>query len=189
MSTTASAQVMPLDQLRSMLRRGAVNVFAVLDACDEPRVPSKMREWGERATCLYKGAAERDYWAIAPYLAAADDELLQWITGQLGADPWGILLSGPQDLTTVARHLRRFLMVRLPDGRQAYFRFYDPRVLPAFLESCTAEQRLEFFGPLQWLAVLDGDNAMLFTAQQAASGPNQVSPPVWRVDDSDSHAN
>jgi hypothetical protein len=47
----------------------------------------------------------------------------------------------------VRKHLRRLLMVKLDDGgRRLYFRFYDPRVLRAFLPTCSVRQDEEMFG-------------------------------------------
>jgi hypothetical protein len=40
-------------------------------------------------------------------------------------------------------------MVKLPDGKQVYFRFYDPRVLRVYLPTCTVEEMRTFFGPIK----------------------------------------
>ena len=69
--------------------RGAL--YAVLDACDEPRIPAKVREIGpHRALSLYRGSAEADLAAIAPYVAIVDSALLEWIAANLWTTPWGI---------------------------------------------------------------------------------------------------
>jgi hypothetical protein len=61
---------------------------------------------------------------------------------------WGIYLAGPSDLSAVRRHLRRLLCIKLRDGQQALFRFYDPRVLRDYLPNCSEEELYRFFGPL-----------------------------------------
>jgi hypothetical protein len=43
-------------------------------------------------------------------------------------------------------------------GQQAYFRYYDPRVLRRFLPSFLAEEAGGFFGPIQRF-YLEGDTA------------------------------
>jgi hypothetical protein len=53
--------------------------------------------------------------------------------------------------------LQRFLMVALPDGRKAYFRYYDPRILRTYLPNCHPAELRAFFGPVQSFAVPDAE--------------------------------
>ena len=39
-------------------------------------------------------------------------------------------------------------MVKGADRKKYYFRFYDPRVLQAFLPACTPQEARAFFGPI-----------------------------------------
>lgn len=151
-----------LDELRERIANEPGSVYAILDACDEPRVPQKINELGDRAVSLYRGWAEEQYWAIAPYLVVVDSDLLDWIVENLWDDPWGIFIFAQSDLTALRKHFRRFLFVKHPDGRQMYFRFYDPRVLPTFLESCTTEEAQQFLGPIQCFCVpVPGSDIMM----------------------------
>lgn len=130
-----------IDDLKQICLDEHLTLYAILDACDEPQVPVKVQELGaERAVSLYRGAAERDYWSFAPYLAIVDQELLNWIVENLWEDPWGIFAVSAAPLNDVRKHFRQFLLVESPDGEQLYFRFYDPRVLPTYLESSNAEE-------------------------------------------------
>ena len=139
-----------LQELEELARREPGTLFAVLDACDEPRVPEKVKELGdERAVSLYRGWAEEDYWAIAPYLVQVDEVMLQWIVENLWDTPWGIFAVAQTDLAKLRTHFRRFLKVLDPDGKELYFRFYDPRVLPEFLATCSLEEIGRFFGPIE----------------------------------------
>lgn len=132
------------------LPSGTTRAYAVIDACLRPMVPERAQRVGpERALCLYKGQAAHDYWAVAPYLFQVDAETWSWIGEQLADQPWGILCQTPLPLGAVQTHLRRFLTVQSPDGGQWLFRFYDPRVLPQFLETAPATQVTEMFGPLE----------------------------------------
>lgn len=42
-------------------------------------------------------------------------------------------------------------MVYMPSGEPMYFRFYDPRVLRAFLPACGGAELSELFGPARML--------------------------------------
>ena len=151
-----------LDDLRGQIRREPGTVYAILDACDEPRVPEKVQELGEqRAVSLYRGRAEEDYWAIAPHLAQIDEALLDWIVENLWDDPWGIFVVAQVEMSALRTHFRRFLMVEAPDGRKLYFRFYDPRMLPVFLRSCTPAEAKLFFGPIRRFCVKGEDGKLV----------------------------
>ena len=50
------------------------------------------------------------------------------------------------NLKEIRKNLRRFLIVEGPNAEPMYFRFYDPRILPIFLSSCTKEELGDFFG-------------------------------------------
>lgn len=138
-----------IDELSETVRQSDGAAYAVLDACDEPRVLQKVRELGnDRAVSLYRGSAERDYAAIAPYLAQLNESLLGWIIENLWQDPWGMIAFAPTDLHGLRKHLRKFLTVEDPEGEKMYFRFYDPRVLGPFLRTCTRLELQQFFGPI-----------------------------------------
>ena len=127
--------------------RGALH--AVLDACDEPRVVDKVRALGPGlAVSLYRGAAEFDLAAIAPYLVQVTPDVLQWLTATIWTDPWGIFAISEAPIDTLRTHFRKFLLVDAPDGDAWYFRFYDPRVLARWLPACDEAQLGEFFGPV-----------------------------------------
>lgn len=125
------------------------NLLAIVDSCDEASVPPMITDLGDRAVSLYKGQAERDYWAIAPYLCRVDALLADWIAQHLLGKPWGFFLIANTDLKELRKHFRRFLMIKNSTGKQVYFRFYDPRVLDAFLSSSNKSEIETFFGPIQ----------------------------------------
>lgn len=134
-------------------------LFAVVDACDEPKVPILVKQLDDRAVCLYRGKAAQDLWAFAPFLVECDEATVRWIINELSETPWGFFAFADGDLEALRRHFRRFLMVQDPDGKEMYFRFYDPRVLPPFLESCTNSERDRFFGPISSFVLIESGNA------------------------------
>jgi len=157
--TAISKSSTTIDDLRRQLDESPGAWYAVVDACGEASVPPRMEELGERAVSLYRGTAEEELSAIAPYLAVLDRKLLRWILNEFAAKPWGFFAETSVDLTDLRRHFRHFLTVEDPDGELVYFRFYDPRVLPVFLESCTREEATTFFGPVRRFVVSDADGA------------------------------
>lgn len=66
-------------------------------------------------------------------------------------------LIASQDLRGLAQLLQLNLDMRLPDGRVALLRFWDPRVLASLAEVLTSEQRQGFFGHVhEWHLLHDG---------------------------------
>jgi hypothetical protein len=128
---------------------GTGRLYAVIDSCKEPSVPKKVAEVGpQRAVSLYRGGAEEQYESVAPYLFKVDEAVFDWIEKQLWASPWGIFASAEVALDALRTHFRHFLTVKSTDGKPYLFRFYDPRILPAFLDSCNQEELTKFFGPV-----------------------------------------
>lgn len=154
--TALTERLTSVTQIRAWAERG--RLFAIVDATDEPAVPVKARELGDqRAVSLYKGRAEEELSAIAPYLMKLDWPTLEWITGELWAKPWGILLVADSTLEALRTHFRRFLVVEGPEGESWYFRFYDPRVFARYLPTCTEQELDDFAGPVRAFGVTDLD--------------------------------
>ena len=114
------------------------STYMILDACSEPLLPAEIQSFG--AESLWQGNAQRDFWSIAPYLVPANEQILEWTLANLASGTWGLLIESTYSFTDLRSHLRKFLTVKLPDDRQVYFRFYDPRVLTSYVDSCSPEE-------------------------------------------------
>lgn len=110
---------------------------------------------------LYKGQPEEELSEVAPYLFSCygNSTFLNWVLDNGWSKSWGIFILSDKELNELHRHFRRFLMVKTEDGRQLYFRYYDPRVLRIFLPTCDAVQLREFFGPISKFICEDEDPA------------------------------
>ena len=134
----------------------AGQLFAILDACDAPLVPPKVGELGDsRGVSLYRGEAEERFADIAPYLVAVDESMLTWILETLWREHWGVLIVSDASLADLRTHFRKFLTVSSPAGESWYFRFYDPRVLEKYLQSCSESELRSFVGPVRSFGVTD----------------------------------
>jgi hypothetical protein len=60
----------------------------------------------------------------------------------------GILLISAATPEALQEHLRRTFVVMDESGQEYFFRYYDPRVLRVFLPTCSSQQLVEFFGPV-----------------------------------------
>ncbi|MFP2907950.1 DUF4123 domain-containing protein [Pyxidicoccus sp. 3LFB2] len=139
------------EKVLAAMRAESEPLFAVLDAAREKRVLKLLQEAGEVYASLYEGPEGVELAEVAPYLVRlpGDSELLGTLVREGWGKSWGVFLTSPLPFKETRRHLRKFLKVLDgSSGEQLYFRFYDPRVLRAFLPTCTPAERTEFTGPL-----------------------------------------
>ena len=124
--------------------------YAVLDGARDPRIRGWVLDTRAPSWCLYRGVLPPAVENVAPWL-------LRLVPGQPYVEQffargwnqsWGTLLACAAPSRELRRHLRRFLRVRTEDGRILVFRYYDPRVLRAYLPTCTPQEIAGFFGPI-----------------------------------------
>ncbi|WP_170319779.1 DUF4123 domain-containing protein [Polyangium spumosum] len=141
-------------------------LYAILDGARDKRIATLRRTLGERVESLYDGEQGRDLAPFGPFLVELQPG--SKAIGALVDAGWGlswmVFLNTPSLFDELRRHLRRFLVVRMPDQRIAYFRYYDPRVLRSFLPSCTQEELQDFMGPIRAFLVesASGDELLEF---------------------------
>jgi hypothetical protein len=199
--TTAAGPPLPEAALERLLlspkqwrRRCAEgDVYAVVDASSSRSAPAMARRLGpSRAISLFRSPnenlsqeerllgrrvsdAER-YAHVAPYLFHLDAEIFDWIAGpEIWSQPWGILIQAHGGLSNTRRHLRRHLRVRGVDKKVYFLRFYDPRLLPPFLESCTPAELKSFFGPINAIGVGTAENVLMFKRTRQSAAPDEFS--------------
>ncbi|MEO7034540.1 MAG: DUF4123 domain-containing protein [Polyangiaceae bacterium] len=130
-------------------------IFAIVDAARSLAALSAVVTHGELYYSLYDGAPGEQLADVAPHLVSLPQRSALLAT--LLRDHWGdsrvTFLFADADFKSVRRQLRRFLMVEDEQNKKMYFRFYDPRVLRAFLPTCTPAECMDFFGPIAWFVV------------------------------------
>lgn len=126
-------------------------LFALLDAAREPSVVGRLERSQQEFQCLYDGDKGEEFSAFGPWLVrlSPEAEVLKEIVREGWGQSWGVYLTASLSLSEVRKHLRKFLIAKLPDGRQVYFRFYDPRVLRTYLPTCTTTEVANFVGPIK----------------------------------------
>ena len=158
------AKVAALAHLRQM--PGAL--YALLDAACEPTVPGRLDRAGLEYESLYEGGRGDVLAPFGPWLVRlpAGAALLEELVRDGWGASWVLYLTCDAALPEVRKHLRKFLIVKLADGRQVYFRYYDPRVLRTYLPTCTATEVAEFLGPVGRYACesVDGLDLLEFAA-------------------------
>ena len=154
-------------RLQDLLRKDFQPLYALLDASREPSVLKVIYESKEEFQSLYEGQQGAQLAHFAPYLIRIPEKspLIETLINQAWSKSWGVFLTCDKPLKDLRTHFRHFLNVKLPDGTQVYFRYYDPRVLRLFLPTCLPEEINQFFGPVKQflLEAEDPQMALHFT--------------------------
>jgi hypothetical protein len=133
------------------LRSADAPLFALLDAGRDPEVLTFIYGHDLQARSLYQGASEATLGPSGPFLVALDPRgaPLAALLRRAWGKSWGLYLTSNADFDALRRHFRSLLMVRRQrDQAELYFRFYDPRVLSAFVPTCDRAQLDLVFGPV-----------------------------------------
>jgi hypothetical protein len=135
----------------ALLAQMTAPLYALVDAARSPEALASLLVHEEIYYSLYDGPEGEKLEEVAPYLVELPEG--SPLLATLVRDHWGksmfSLLAAPVDFKVLRRHLRHFLLIENEQKRRMYFRFYDPRVLRAFLPTCTPEEAKAFFGPIQ----------------------------------------
>jgi hypothetical protein len=152
--------------------RADLQVYVILDGAQNETLLDVMADHEELDyRCLINDKLEPDMQEVAPYLIhlVEDAPFTQWLLEHGWAQNWGIFLTSQEELPSVWRHLRQHTRVWSPERRRLFFRFYDPRVLNAFLPTCDAGQLEAFFGNVdQFVAEREGPGAWAYSLADGA---------------------
>lgn len=145
--------ILHLDLPRQLFAETKLSAYAVLDGAANPDLIDHLYD-GERPefACLFRGELEPDMAECAPYLVRLEQgtPFAQWVIDHCLGNHWGIFALSKAGFPELLRHFRKHNMVYDGDSnRPGYFRYYDPRVLRAFLPTCDAEKLADLFGPVE----------------------------------------
>ncbi len=168
------------DRVLQVLRGQPEGLFAVVDAARDPKVLELLRPSKEKHQSLFEGPQGEILALWAPYLVALPREsaFLEALVGEGWGQSWGIYLTCSRPFEDVRKHLRHFLTVRGDEKDDLFFRYYDPRVLRAFLPVCTAEETSAFFGPIKAFLVEGRRGGALLQFTAGPRGATQLAAAV-----------
>lgn len=138
-------------------------VWAILDCARDPQIYPALLASRLEHLCLYAGQLPAELRVAAPYLVelAAGYRFTRPLLEQGWGHSWGVFLR-IGDARNLRHHLRGFLRVQDESGRPLVFRYYDPRVLRAYLPTCEPTELATVFGPIASFVVeADRGSALL----------------------------
>ncbi len=127
------------------------HVFALIDAAADNAIYPALLAADCPWLCLYRGNAAITMAEVAPYLVHLEPSarFTRWLLQNGWRRSWMVFAIAAVPIDRLQAHFRRLVMARLPDGRNVFFRFYDPRVLRVYLPTCTEEELRMVFGPVE----------------------------------------
>ncbi|MBS2025108.1 MAG: DUF4123 domain-containing protein [Deltaproteobacteria bacterium] len=129
-------------------------VYAILDGARQRNVRAWVVSTKAPSWCLYRGDIPDTLANAAPWLLrmGRGHDFTETFFKIGWRNAWGILLATDAPSKELYRHLRKFLKVKTEGGRIMSFRYYDPRVLRAYLPTCTKAELDFVFGPIKAFA-------------------------------------
>jgi len=147
-------------------------VYAVLDGASIENLLLSLDEHKPDYFCLYQGNLPQDVEETAPYLVhlEKDSSFTKWVLENWG-NHWGIFAVSREKTKAMRKHFRSLIMVKDPDGKRLFFRYYDPRVLKIYLPTCNEDELENVYGPvICYIQEGDADTLLKFR-QDDATGP------------------
>ena len=161
-------------------------LFAIMDGCFCPQVLDHLQQSAPSRVMPLLAPTPELNGAPIPALIQVDGPMLEFILAEVGQNPWGVFAMSKSDLDSLRLHFRRFLVVELPDGDNWLFRFFDPRLLPTYLNHCEDWELQKFFGPVRGFGIPSGESIAIvqYKAEEMDSSRVRTDPNaslVWHI--------
>ncbi|MCS7024964.1 MAG: DUF4123 domain-containing protein [Bryobacteraceae bacterium] len=169
----ASAPAPRIERLLSGLRKTPEPVFLLVDCARDGRILPLLGEYAAPAQTLFNGPNLGTMIPFSPHLVTVEKEgpLVRALLEEGWGQAWFSFVVSREPFGVLREHFRQLLVVEDPEGREVYFRYYDPRILRCFLPACSPAEARQFFGPVLQFWTEDENPEYLL---QFAAGPKGV---------------
>ncbi|MET0357765.1 MAG: DUF4123 domain-containing protein [Cellvibrio sp.] len=155
-------------------------LYMLIDAAHDARIfPALEKSWHTRACLFSEDQVSSAIKSAAPFLVKIKkiDEFMVWCMQEGFNKHWMIFFTSPEiHVSEIKLHFKRFSQAYGPDGKQYFFRYYDPRVLPIFLAAAGGRDRTDFFRrcKLVWIPQVCSDGSVQVLKLDASCSPQVV---------------
>jgi Domain of unknown function (DUF4123) len=155
--------------LLSALYASGEQVFAVLDASRDSRIPAFLDSSGETYITLDSSGRVSAFLVALP----ADARLVHVLIKDGWGRGWGFYGTSQAGLEKVRGHFTGLVNLHTSSGAAITFRFWDPRVLRAVAPAMSQEEAEAFFGPCERMIVEAEKPEMALEFSRTPHGPLQ----------------
>jgi len=147
------------------LKKLPEHLYAILDSARNEEILEYVFLSKAKYEILYDDKYKYELASVGPYLVnlKKNQNLIDTLIHKGWSDHWGIYLTSDCTFEELKEHFQQFLIVQMENNEKLFFRFYDPRVLRVYLNSCTPEEKKSFFGPVSGYYLEDLDNNNMLT--------------------------
>lgn len=126
-------------------------IYAIVDGASCVDLRFKIYEWRPQSSCLWSGQLAPDVEEVAPYmiLLEKDSDFTTWLIKHGWQNHWNIFVKSALEPKAFRKQIRKLQLVRSPEGKTLFFRFYDPRVMENFLPTVDEAQHSELYENIQ----------------------------------------
>ena len=130
----------------TLLGANTLSTYAIVDAAKIEELTTELLIYNPTHQILFNEEDAIKLEEVAPYLIKLrqDDVFTQWILDNVYGNDGAIFLQSTYDIDTLSQHFKEFIKVtrEVTDPKsqkqmiqEGYLAYYDPRVLPEWLES------------------------------------------------------
>lgn len=135
--------------------------YAIVDSARAEEMPAKLFEIEDDPLCrsLFFDTPQEELVDVAPILVKLEpgSDFFLWLLEEQRENSWGVFLTSSSTFDDVFLHLKGLMRAESAEGERFFFRFYDPRVLRAFLPSCDTEELKQMFGCIDAYLLINDD--------------------------------
>ncbi len=159
-------------------------LYMIIDAAQDERIFSALKKSSHTRCCLFnEDEVSIAVKSVAPFLVKIKsiDDFIMWCLEEGLHRNWMIFFTSAEiHVSELKLHFKRFFVAHTPDGKQYFFRYYDPRILPAFLTANDQRGRADFFRrcSLVWVPQISAAGNIQFLQLEAKETTQVVNIPV-----------
>lgn len=144
-------------------------LYMIVDAAQNEEIYQRIQSCRLPYTCLYDGEKTPEaIQKVAPYLVRVKEsnDFVAWCIEKGLTNNWLIFFSArDKSLPELRRHFKKLTFVKTEAGKKLLFRFYDPRVLAAYLPTCNEMEASFVLGNLEQLWIFNGADELSWNGE------------------------
>jgi len=144
--------VLEKEILRSLDKNNAIQnytTYVIADGALDKEVDVNLEVYRPKYRTLYPEHYEKAAGYAQPFLVDLESstEFKEWFLEKGYGNGRGIYIITTQNIDTLAENIKGFTLGHMKEGnKETFFRFYDPKIFPAFLRMLAANQLVQLFG-------------------------------------------